>query len=913
MRKHFLFFLLLFNFFNLVYLDVNAQFSGVKWQQKILDSVWYRGDYPRGEAIRKVITSKNGEVFLIGRNGWPNQIGLWMDAAIIYKLDKEKNQLWRNTLGMTWYSSDNNAVDVVEAVPTTDGGIVVLTVNPTSVFGSDIMGGGSGGWAEGDVHICKYSSNGNIEWNYDLGGARWDHAFSLDIDRYGDILIAGRTWSATNHFAGIRRSVDTLSMAYKTHGGYTLTNTDTLNFETLNRQYFAMNDAFVAKFNASGKLLKIKCYGGTEADWLVHIKDHPQFGYVAVGYSDSKDLDLPSDGAKSGLWMLNLDTALNIIQSNVLDSNFVDRNFFFVKDNKMYLSSSSRLREVGYNGAVVRDHTTGGVLFNQFSYFDKTGYVYTAADNKRIDIYDSTLQLKDSIKFAGWEYGYFAVDGTNRNNLYLLGMDSKYEFLRWPEGSSDPTYRIFSRSIMNFADQFNFVKGKVFVDANKNNLIDAGEVHLTGIKIEAQKQNSIFIGTTGKEGHVSMPLDTGSYTIKITSPLPYYNIAPTFATIQFANFGVSDSINFALQPIPDKKDLSINLLPLNIARPGFPVQYQLICTNKGTETISNVQVKFLRNPRVSFISSTPAVSSTVADTMIWNIGSFRPFDTAYIHLNMKIAAPPTVNNTDTLLFKSFAFPFAGDETRDDNQSLLSQQVQGSYDPNDKTETHGGIITPEQLAGNDYLTYLIRFQNTGTDTAFNVMIRDTLQNKLDWNSFEMINASHPYYLYMVRPDVLEWNFPNILLVDSNRNEPASHGFVAYRIKPKSTLAVGDTVLNRAHIFFDYNLPVITNDEKTVLRNSLVTSIIEVTNRTGNLLLYPNPSKKLVTVTRKGKLNGVVELRITDINGRIVYAANYGKIVANEFTRQVDILGLPAGFYVLNLRAGTELYSSKLIIK
>ena len=299
--------------------------------------------------------------------------------------------------------------------------------------------------------------------------------------------------------------------------------------------------------------------------------------------------------------------------------------------------------------------------------------------------------------------------------------------------------------------------------------------------------------------------------------------------------------------------------------------------------------------------------------MIWNIGSFRPFDTAYIHLNMKIAAPPTVNNTDTLLFKSFAFPFAGDETRDDNQSFLTQQVQGSYDPNDKTETHGGIITPEQLAGNDYLTYLIRFQNTGTDTAFNVMIRDTLQNKLDWNSFEMINASHPYYLYMVRPDVLEWNFPNILLVDSNRNEPASHGFVAYRIKPKSTLAVGDTVLNRAHIFFDYNLPVITNDEKTVLRNSLVTSITEVTNRTGNLLLYPNPSKKLVTVTRKGKLNGVVELRITDINGRIVYAANYGKIVANEFTRQVDILGLPAGFYVLNLRAGTELYSSKLIIK
>jgi uncharacterized repeat protein (TIGR01451 family) len=502
---------------------------------------------------------------------------------------------------------------------------------------------------------------------------------------------------------------------------------------------------------------------------------------------------------------------------------------------------------------------------------------------------------------------FYKVVDAGGSNLLFVGFSS------W-KCSGCWTFFTNKARAVKFSEFYNYVTGAVFADANKNLIYDVEEKALSGMKIEVEQQGQITMGTSLQDGTYSLPLDTGYYTAKVIFNNSSYVASPVSKKgfFPFLNKSV-DIVDFALQPLPNKKDLSISLLPLSIARPGFPVQYKLICTNKGTEAISNVQVKFLRNPKVNFVFSSPAVNTTVADTLIWNIAFLKPFDTSFIHLDLKIAAPPTVNNADTLLFKSFVLPLVGDETRDDNQSFLIQEVLGSYDPNDKTETHGGIITPEQLAGNEFLTYLIRFQNTGSDTAFNVMIRDTLQNKLDWNSFEMINSSHPYYLYKIRQDVLEWSFPNILLVDSNRNEAASHGFVAYRIKPKSTLVVGDTVLNRAHIFFDYNLPVTTNDEKTVLRNSLVTSVADVANHTGNLLLYPNPSKNLVTVIRKGKLNGVVELQITDMNGRIVYAANYGKIAANEFARQVDILGLPAGFYVLNLRAGKELYSSKLIIK
>ena len=244
---------------------------------------------------------------------------------------------------------------------------------------------------------------------------------------------------------------------------------------------------------------------------------------------------------------------------------------------------------------------------------------------------------------------------------------------------------------------------------------------------------------------------------------------------------------------------------------------------------------------------------------------------------------------------------------------MVQQVQGSYDPNDKTETHGGIITPEQLAGDEFLTYLIRFQNTGTDTAFTVMIRDTLTNKLDWSSFEMLSSSHPYQLYMIKPHILEFSFPNILLVDSNKNEPASHGFVAYRIKPKSNLVVGDTVLNRAHIYFDYNLPVITNDELTVLRNTVITSVIDIDRPDNQLLLYPNPSNGLVTISKKGKISGNANLQIIDMNGKVVHRSNIGQIATEQFNQTIDISKLSNGLYVISLRVGKEMFTCRFVIQ
>lgn len=152
----------------------------------------------------------------------------------------------------------------------------------------------------------------------------------------------------------------------------------------------------------------------------------------------------------------------------------------------------------------------------------------------------------------------------------------------------------------------------------------------------------------------------------------------------------------------------------------------------------------------------------------------------------------------------------------DNKDSLRQVVTGSYDPNDKMENFDWEIYLEQLNNFRGITYIIRFQNTGTDTAFDIIVRDTLTAKLDPASLEIVGVSHPYTFTIKDNKYLTWTFSDVKLVDSNANEPLSHGYISYRIKSKVPLVLNDTVANSASIYFDYNPPVRTNTQLTIVK-------------------------------------------------------------------------------------------------
>jgi uncharacterized repeat protein (TIGR01451 family) len=149
------------------------------------------------------------------------------------------------------------------------------------------------------------------------------------------------------------------------------------------------------------------------------------------------------------------------------------------------------------------------------------------------------------------------------------------------------------------------------------------------------------------------------------------------------------------------------------------------------------------------------------------------------------------------------------DTLHENQRIVCLPIVDSYDPNDKLAMPTGITDNHNIVGTEYLTYTIRFQNTGTAPAINIRIEDVLADELDLSTLLMGASSHPMQ-WERQGTKLIWRFTNIYLPDSTSNEPDSHGFVKFRIKPKPNLAKGTMIRNAADIYFDYNSPILTNE-------------------------------------------------------------------------------------------------------
>lgn len=175
------------------------------------------------------------------------------------------------------------------------------------------------------------------------------------------------------------------------------------------------------------------------------------------------------------------------------------------------------------------------------------------------------------------------------------------------------------------------------------------------------------------------------------------------------------------------------------------------------------------------------------------------------------------------------------------EDIFCETVIGAFDPNDKSAVPAGLGDMHQILPGTELNYTIRFQNTGTDTAFTVVVRDTLDARFDLRTLELGASSHPFRLE-ANGRALAFVFENILLPDSNVNEAASHGFFSYRIRPLADAPLGVLLTNRASIYFDFNAPIVTNTVWHLLSEDLpqVSSVPTPTEIAPKLLVFPNPN-------------------------------------------------------------------------
>lgn len=359
------------------------------------------------------------------------------------------------------------------------------------------------------------------------------------------------------------------------------------------------------------------------------------------------------------------------------------------------------------------------------------------------------------------------------------------------------------------------VSGVGFVDTNEDGVYQPGERRISYFKSHIVLNGDTLMTTSpNANGIFSVELAAGNYQCVIQKVSDYFLPQVSEVSVAVNGLVAPDTIFIPFRETPQISDLLVYFVTSPFARPGFGYGFSASVKNRGTVAAGD-SLRIVLDHRRTDVPTKPIGSFLRGDTLIVPISPLQPGEDRMYDFGVSLAPPPQLSIGDTLQFKAEVFPITNDVTPSNNQFTLKQLVTGSYDPNDKTESHAGVLTQEEIDRGEYLNYLIRFQNTGTDTAFTVVIRDTLEARLDVSSFEMIAASHDYNLSILNGNQLAWTFNNINLADSNVNEPASHGYVQFRIRPFPTLAPGDTIKNSASIYFDYNLPVLTNTEKTTL--------------------------------------------------------------------------------------------------
>ncbi len=379
-----------------------------------------------------------------------------------------------------------------------------------------------------------------------------------------------------------------------------------------------------------------------------------------------------------------------------------------------------------------------------------------------------------------------------------------------------PIVNINTYCTFNPAAAYNSINGKASIA--QNNICDSTSRGIYNIPILISDTiGNRILKITEVTGIYNHYFYKGIYSVTPYFPYPYFNINPASATVAFdtAN-SLTATRDFCIQPNGIHNDLEISFLPSwPPARPGFDAAYTLLYKNRGTTTLSgNVQVNF-DNGKMNFVNASSPVTTQSTGQLIWNYNNLQPFESKTIQVTFNLL-PPTVNNIgDTINFLAAITPNTADETPYDNSFILPQRIIGSYDPNDKQCLEGSKLNISKIG--DYLHYQIRFQNEGTDTAFNIVVADTLSNKYDWNSFEYLGSSHTADVKLTN-NKLEFIFQNIKLPHKAINEPASHGWVAFKIKPKASVVVGDSLNNKAAIYFDFNFPIITNTATTVVTNT-----------------------------------------------------------------------------------------------
>lgn len=446
----------------------------------------------------------------------------------------------------------------------------------------------------------------------------------------------------------------------------------------------------------------------------------------------------------------------------------------------------------------------------------------------------------------------------------------------------------------NLGPAFNKINGYVRAGLNT----DDCNLPVNNLKVITNSATESLATFTTKTGYYQFYVNPGTYITKIPTTLRNFNVAtPTSHSSTFTGVGNIDVANFCLNPTLVANDLNVTLIPLSQARPGFDATYQIVFNNVGNTQLSGRVKLDLDAFKLTFLSSSVTPNLTTSNSLSFDYLNFNPFETRTINVKFRVLPPPTVEINNVLVYNLTIDPNTSDATPDDNTHIYRQVVVGSFDPNDITCLEGDKISLAEAQKE--LHYVIRFQNTGTASAINVRVENTLDDKLDWSTFQLINSSHNNRVEIKNGNKVSFFFDKINLPRSASNEAGSHGFVAYKIKPKANVVIGDVFSSKADIFFDYNLPIITNTALTRIEAALSNNN---ENTSTEFSFYPLPITDILTIGSKDK---IVKIEVYNELGQMV--------LTNSNQNTINFSSLSTGLYICRVTDENENIQTKKVMK
>ncbi len=431
---------------------------------------------------------------------------------------------------------------------------------------------------------------------------------------------------------------------------------------------------------------------------------------------------------------------------------------------------------------------------------------------------------------------------------------------------------------------------KLFYDWNNNCVNDAGETGIYPIKIRVDS-NGVIIDTVSVTSGLYYRALGGPGTVYAFRlvPNPWGAIAPCPAP------GILyDTIQSTVNNYP-VKELGITWPPgyydiqeYITSRCGVHQNSGTILIANPSPTPQNVTITLNTSPKFGFSDFYPPPTSSIGNTITWNITGICVSKGAKIIYDL-YKTSPYLPVGDTVHSQCKVDPISGDSDPTNNFISWIDTVKSGFDPNYIEVSPEGYIRSGTM-----LTYTIHFENTGNDTAHNIYLMDTLSDHVDIRTLEILAASAQMDIAIANVgghNIVKFDFPNIKLLDSSHHGLCD-GAVFFKIKAKDGLPNGTKIYNQAGIYFDINPVIMTNTVENIICNECAPVGLQSISES-KPTLYPNPATDELTI--KTANSSYTSLTISNSIGQ----AMMQQTISNTQTK-VNVKALPAGLYYVTIK-------------